>query len=110
MTLELGGKNPIIIFPDADPVKAAGFAVKGMNMNRQGQSCSSTSRVFVHKNLHDSVIREMKILVEKLPVGFPWLEENELGPIVSKLQYDKILDFNKPINGISILFKKIEDT
>ena len=93
VTLELGGKNPIIIFPDADPVKAAGFAVKGMNMNRQGQSCSSTSRVFVHKNLHDSVIREMRILVEKLPVGFPWLEENELGPIVSKLQYDKILDF-----------------
>ena len=93
VTLELGGKNPIIIFPDADPIKAAGFAVKGMNMNRQGQSCSSTSRVFVHKNLHDSVIREMRILVEKLPVGFPWLEENELGPIVSKLQYDKILDF-----------------
>jgi betaine-aldehyde dehydrogenase len=44
VTFELGGKNPIIIFPDADPKKAAAAAIKGMNMNRQGQSCSSTSR------------------------------------------------------------------
>ena len=47
VSLELGGKNPIIIFPDADPKKAASYAVKGMNMSRQGQSCSSTSRVLV---------------------------------------------------------------
>jgi betaine-aldehyde dehydrogenase len=47
VSLELGGKNPIVIFPDADPKKAATTAIKGMNMNRQGQSCSSTSRVFV---------------------------------------------------------------
>ena len=53
VSLELGGKNPIIIFPDADPKKAATAAIKGMNMNRQGQSCSSTSRVFVHASLHD---------------------------------------------------------
>ena len=60
VSLELGGKNPIIIFPDADPKKAANFAVKGMNMNRQGQSCSSTSRVLVHKDLHHEVLNEMK--------------------------------------------------
>ena len=57
VTLELGGKNPIIIFPDADPKKAASAAIKGMNMNRQGQSCSSTSRVFVHASLHKEVTR-----------------------------------------------------
>ncbi|MHA1165405.1 MAG: aldehyde dehydrogenase family protein, partial [Alphaproteobacteria bacterium] len=51
VTLELGGKNPIIIFPDADPKSAAAAAVKAMNMNRQGQSCSSTSRVLVHASL-----------------------------------------------------------
>ena len=61
VTLELGGKNPIIIFSDVDPKEAASFAVKGMNMNRQGQSCSSTSRVFVHKNIHKEVIEELKI-------------------------------------------------
>ena len=93
VTLELGGKNPIIIFSDVDPKEAASFAVKGMNMNRQGQSCSSTSRVFVHKNIHKEVIEELKILVEKLPVGLPWIESSEVGPIVSKRQYDKIMDF-----------------
>ena len=66
VTLELGGKNPIIIFPDVDPKEAASFAVKGMNMNRQGQSCSSTSRVFVHQDIHNQVVDELKILIEKL--------------------------------------------
>ena len=93
VTLELGGKNPIIIFPDANPKQAASYAVKGMNMNRQGQSCSSTSRVLVHQDLHDAVLEEMVQLVEKLPVGLPWIEENELGPVVSEIQYKKILGF-----------------
>lgn len=92
-TLELGGKNPIIIFPDADPKKAAAAAVKGMNMNRQGQSCSSTSRVFVHESLHRAVVDEIVKLAEALPVGFPWIESNELGPIVSRKQFDRISGF-----------------
>ena len=93
VTLELGGKNPIIIFPDANPKQAASYAIKGMNMNRQGQSCSSTSRVLVHQNLHDAVLDEMVQLVKKLPVGLPWIEENELGPVVSEIQYNKIMEF-----------------
>ncbi len=92
-TLELGGKNPIIIFPDADPAKAAAAAIKGMNMNRQGQSCSSTSRVFVHESLHKAVAEEIVRLAEALPVGFPWIEANELGPIVSRKQYDRVMGY-----------------
>ena len=93
VTLELGRENPIIIFPDVDPKEAASFAVKGMNMNRQGQSCSSTSHVFVHRNIHNEVVEELKNLVKKLPVGLPWIERNEVGPVVSQRQYDKIMDF-----------------
>ncbi|MCP5156171.1 MAG: aldehyde dehydrogenase family protein [Ectothiorhodospiraceae bacterium] len=93
VTLELGGKNPIIIFPDADPAKAAKAAVKGMNMNRQGQSCSSTSRVFVHESLHDAVVEALVAEVEALPVGFPWLADKEVGPIVSKRQLDRVMEF-----------------
>ena len=100
LSLELGGKNPIIIFPDADPKKAANFAVKGMNMNRQGQSCSSTSRVLVHQDLHHEVLKEMKRLAEDLPVGLPWLEKNELGPIVSEIQYKKILNYTNMIKMV----------
>ncbi len=90
VSLELGGKNPIIIFPDADPKKAATAAIKGMNMNRQGQSCSSTSRVFVHASLHEPVLEELVKQVEALPVGFPWIEENELGPVVSLRQFERV--------------------
>ncbi len=93
VTLELGGKNPIIIFPDADPKKAATAAVKGMNLNRQGQSCSSTSRVFVHESLHGAVRDELVRLAEGLPVGLPWLDANELGPIVSERQYKRVMSF-----------------
>ena len=93
VSLELGGKNPIIIFPDADPKKAASAAITGMNMNRQGQSCSSTSRVFVHQSLHRAVAEEIVRLAEALPVGFPWIESNELGPVVSARQFDRIMGF-----------------
>ena len=93
VTLELGGKNPIIIFPDADPAKAATSAIKGMNMNRQGQSCSSTSRVFVHESLHGAVAQELVKQAEALPMGPPWVEGNEVGPIVSERQYERILGF-----------------
>lgn len=93
VSFELGGKNPIIIFPDADPVKAAAAAIKGMNMNRQGQSCSSTSRVMVHSSLHEPVIKELKKQAEALSIGAPWIETNELGPIVSKRQYERIMGY-----------------
>jgi betaine-aldehyde dehydrogenase len=93
VSLELGGKNPIVIFPDADPKKAAIAAIKGMNMNRQGQSCSSTSRVFVHSSLHQSVVTELVSLAEALAVGVPWLKHNDVGPIVSQVQFDRIMGF-----------------
>ncbi len=93
VTLELGGKNPIIIFPDADPQKAAATVVKAMNMNRQGQSCSSTSRVLVHESLHDLVRDELVNVAAAIPIGFPWLEGAEMGPLVSQQQYDRVLRY-----------------
>jgi betaine-aldehyde dehydrogenase len=98
-SFELGGKNPIIIFPDADPKKAAAAAVKGMNMNRQGQSCSSTSRVFVHESLHKEVAEELVKQAEALPIGLPWLKENDVGPIVSQRQHDRIMGFIESANA-----------
>ena len=93
VSLELGGKNPIIIFPDADPIFAARAAINGMNMNRQGQSCSSTSRVFVHESLQPAMVDEIVRLAESLPIGFPWIETNEVGPVISKKQFDRIVGY-----------------
>lgn len=93
VTLELGGKNPIIIFPDADPKKAAQLAVKSMNMNRQGQSCSSTSRVLVHSAVRDQVVDELVNVAAAIPIGAPWLDGAEMGPIVSEQQYDRVMRY-----------------
>ena len=93
VTLELGGKNPIVIFPDADPARAAAQAVAAMNMNRQGQSCSSTSRVLVHRSLHERVSAELVKAASSIPIGLPWLEDAEMGPIVSRPQYERVLRY-----------------
>ncbi len=93
VTLELGGKNPIIIFPDADPKKAASAVIRAMNMNRQGQSCSSTSRVLVHESLHDEVAGELAKAAASIPIGFPWLEGAEMGPIISQAQFERVMNY-----------------
>src|SRR5690606_19672607 len=56
VTLELGGKNALIVMPDADVEAAARGAVLGMNFTWQGQSCGSTSRLLVHRSIVDDVI------------------------------------------------------
>jgi betaine-aldehyde dehydrogenase len=55
VTLELGGKNSMIVFPNADYEKAVAAAVGGMNLAWSGQSCSSTSRLFLHESIHDKL-------------------------------------------------------
>jgi len=93
VSLELGGKNPLMVFDDADPEFAADLAIKGMNLSRQGQSCSSTSRVLVHKSLKDDFVKHLIEKAKKIPVGLPWIETNEIGPIISKRQFDKIMEY-----------------
>ena len=93
VSLELGGKNPLMVFDDADPEFAADLAIKGMNLSRQGQSCSSTSRVLVHKSLKEDFVKHLIEKAKKIPVGLPWIEKNEIGPIVSKRQFDKIMEY-----------------
>lgn len=82
-----------MVFDDADPEFAADLAIKGMNLNRQGQSCSSTSRVLVHKNLKDEFVKHLINKAKAIPVGLPWIEKNEIGPIVSKRQFDKVMEY-----------------
>ncbi|MCG8559779.1 MAG: aldehyde dehydrogenase family protein [Hyphomicrobiales bacterium] len=93
VSFELGGKNPIIIFPDADPEKAAAQTVKAMNMNRQGQSCSSTSRVLVHESLHKPMLDALAREAEAIAIGAPWVDGAEMGPIVSEAQHRKVTGF-----------------
>ena len=62
-------------------------------MNRQGQSCSSTSRVFVHASLHESVVAELVAAGAGAADRRAWLKENDVGPIVSQRQFDRVMGF-----------------
>ena len=90
VSLELGGKNPVIVFPDADAETAADLILKGMNLNRQGQSCSSTSRVYLHERVHDKVVERLVAAVKGMRVGLPWQKGIEVGPVVSQEQFARV--------------------
>jgi acyl-CoA reductase-like NAD-dependent aldehyde dehydrogenase len=93
VSLELGGKNPLIAFPDADPQAVAAAAVRGMNFGHQGQSCGSTSRLLVHESLADEVISLVADKMGKLRLGNPHDHDSEMGAINSAAQYEKVKRF-----------------
>ena len=93
VTLELGGKNPMIVFPDADYDKALAGAVGGMNFAWSGQSCGSTSRLFIHESLYDKFLADLVKKVSQLKLGDPLSEESKMGPMNSKAQLDKTMHY-----------------
>jgi aldehyde dehydrogenase (NAD+)/betaine-aldehyde dehydrogenase len=90
VSLELGGKNPMIVFPDADPEAVAKAAVGGMNFTWQGQSCGSTSRLLLHESLYERVLEQVVDLVSAIRVGDPMDETSQMGPINSAGQLAKV--------------------
>lgn len=90
VTLELGGKNPLVIFPDADLTQAVAAAQRGMNFTWQGQSCGSTSRLLVHRDIYPAFIEQLAHSVEGMKSGAPLAETTETGAIVNAQQYEKV--------------------
>ena len=93
VTLELGGKNPLIVFPDADLPAAVDGALRGMNFRWQGQSCGSTSRLFVHRSVYRRFIAGLAARMASLTIGDPLLETTDVGPLVSRAHYDRVRRF-----------------
>lgn len=93
ITLETGGKSPLIIFEDADIDQAAKWAYNGILYN-QGQVCCATSRLLVHESVLDSFVQRFTAVIKAQAVtGDPFAESTTHGPQVSSAQYDKILGF-----------------
>ena len=90
VTLELGGKSPMIVMKDADVDKAVGGAVVGMRFTRQGQSCTAASRIFVHKDVHDSFVEKLRAKVDAMVMGDPLDEKTDIGTIISPDQFSKV--------------------
>ena len=92
VTLELGGKSPHIVFPDADMDKALAAAVNGFTRN-SGQICSSGTRLFVHESIHDAFSKEVAKLAASLKVGNPFEADTKLGPVISARQLDRVMSY-----------------
>jgi betaine-aldehyde dehydrogenase len=94
VTLELGGKNPIIVFPDVDVVRAAKAAVAGMNIARcTGQSCGSTSRLYVHADIAERFRAALVEQLSQLRIGDPMQEQTDVGPLAFRAHYDRVLGY-----------------
>jgi acyl-CoA reductase-like NAD-dependent aldehyde dehydrogenase len=93
VTLELGGKSPMIVMDDADLEKAVAGAVSGMRFTRQGQSCTAASRILVHRKIHDEFVARLKARVDAMKMGDPLDETTDIGTIISRGQLDKVLGY-----------------
>ncbi|KAL9642268.1 hypothetical protein ABK040_007267 [Willaertia magna] len=90
--LELGGKSPVVVFGDAnidEAVQLAAFAV----FNNNGQICTAGSRTYVHESIYDKFVEKASQYVSSFKVGFNLDETNNFGPLVNKMQYDKVKQF-----------------
>jgi acyl-CoA reductase-like NAD-dependent aldehyde dehydrogenase len=93
VTLELGGKNPIVVCEDADVDAAVDGALRGMAFTWQGQSCGSTSRLLVHRSLHEELVARLAGRMSALRSGMPDDEATDTGAIVHRRQFEKVLGY-----------------
>jgi betaine-aldehyde dehydrogenase len=91
--LELGGKNALIAYPDADLEGVSAAVVDGMNFTWCGQSCGSTSRAFVHADIYDAVIERAKAQVKRYRPGIPTDPATTMGAIISRVQHERVMGF-----------------
>src|SRR5580704_17630057 len=91
--LELGGKNALIAFPDADLEGVSAAVVDGMNFTWCGQSCGSTSRAFVHAKIYDAVLERAAASIKRYRPGIPTDPSTTMGSIISQVQHDRIMGF-----------------
>lgn len=92
VTLELGGKSPNIILPDADLTKAIPGALNGVMFN-QGQVCCAGSRVFIQKKHFDNVVADMASHAKSIKQGAGLDNETQMGPLVSIEQQNRVLNY-----------------
>ena len=92
LSLELGGKSPNIVFPDADFDAAVRAALWGVFGNK-GEMCTAASRLLLHEDIYDRFLDELAARARKLRLGNPLDSSTQMGPQISARQMDRILDF-----------------
>jgi acyl-CoA reductase-like NAD-dependent aldehyde dehydrogenase len=86
VSLELGGKSPMLVMPDADIERSVEGAIAGMRFTRQGQSCTAASRIYVHSSLMQAFTDRLAQKLNELVIGDPLDESTDIGTIISAAQ------------------------
>jgi phenylacetaldehyde dehydrogenase len=92
VSLELGGKSPVIVLPDMDPSVAIGGAAQAIFFNA-GQVCAAGSRLYVHRKIFDQVVEGVGGAASSIKLGPGLAEGTEMGPLVSREQQQRVLDY-----------------
>ncbi|UCG71917.1 MAG: aldehyde dehydrogenase family protein [Chromatiales bacterium] len=87
--LELGGKDPCIVLPSADPAKAAGIVLRA-SVQATGQACQSLERVYVHDSIYDAFIAELSERAGALEFNYPDIHQGHIGPLIFSRQAETI--------------------
>jgi acyl-CoA reductase-like NAD-dependent aldehyde dehydrogenase len=83
-SIELGGKSPSIVYPDADEDWVVDGVIAGMRFTRQSQSCTAGSRLFLHADIFDSFLEKLRIKTEAFKIGDPLDEASDIGAIINE--------------------------
>ncbi|CAN5527087.1 aldehyde dehydrogenase [soil metagenome] len=92
VNLELGGKSPLVVFPDAPLEDAVEVAVQGF-CSRAGQVCVAGSRLFLHDDIADEFLEKLVARLGSATVGDPFDDSTKMGPLVSQKQYDRVRQY-----------------
>lgn len=92
MSLELGGKSPVIVLEDADAKLAGSGAASAIFFN-QGETCTAGSRLYVHKSLFENVVADIAARADRIRVGPGLDEQTEMGPLISQVQKGRVCDY-----------------
>lgn len=106
-SMELGGKSPTIVFPDSDLDEVADQVVLSTRFARQGQSCTSGSRLFLHEDIYDSFLQKIVDRIAAMKVGDPRDESSDIGAVNSQKQWDTIqsyIEIGESMEGVEIAY------
>ena len=93
VSLELGGKSPAIVFPDANDDRTINGVISGMRFTRQGQSCTAGSRLFLHRRIFESFLETLTARLGALTIGDPTDEATDMGAIINRKQFDRVCSY-----------------
>lgn len=93
VSLELGGKSPSIVFPDADDPAIVDGVIAAMRFTRQGQACTAGSRLFLHTSIFDAFLEKLVARLRTLTIGDPLDEATDIGALINQKQFDRVCTY-----------------